>query len=382
MMQVLYFIGPMVISALLIPLVKKVGISCKIYAVENARTVHHGIIARCGGIAIYVAFIVCMGVVMKADRQINALMIGSTIVFFSGLIDDMIDLPPKAKFFFQAIAALILIFYGKVQLNVFRLPFNIVIRSEVIISIISFFWITGITNSINLIDGLDGLASGVCIIALLTIASLAYIDKHFDVMTMALILAGATAGFLLFNFHPASIFMGDSGALFLGFVISGISLLGFKSSTFLTLGVPILVLGVPIMDTLSSIVRRTLHRKSFSVADRSHLHHVLMYNLEFGHRNSVLIIYFFTLMLSLNAYVYILNKTVGLMMLFVIGVSVELFLEITGMISNRYRPMLALYERIRKHKRKSESVDTSSAKKINKIGKQTKKQTKNKLNIF
>lgn len=352
MFSLLYFIVPLVISALAIPLVKKIGIKCEIYAVENKRTVHSGIIPRCGGIAIYVAFVVGISIFMKADTQLNALLISSTIVFMSGLIDDMVDLPPRVKFLFQAIAAFILIFYGKVQLNVFRLPFNIVIRSEIVITIISFFWVTGITNSINLIDGLDGLASGVCVIALLTIASLAYIDKHFDVMTMALILAGATAGFLLFNFHPASIFMGDSGALFLGFVISGISLMGFKSSTFLTLGVPILVLGVPIMDTLSSIVRRTVQKKSFSAADRSHLHHVLMYKLEFGHRNSVLSIYFFTLLLSLNAYVYILNKMIGLVMLFVIGVSVELFLEITGMISNRYRPILGLWARIRRPKKK------------------------------
>ncbi len=348
MKYLVYFIVPLLISALTIPFVKKIGIRCKIYAVENKRTVHSGLIARCGGISIYLAFVIGMSLFMQADKQINALMIGSAIVFFSGLIDDMVDLPPKIKFLFQALAAFLLIFYGQVQLNVFRLPFHIVIRSELLIGIISFFWITGITNSINLIDGLDGLAGGVCVIALLTIASLAYIDKHYDVMTIALVLAGATSGFLLFNFHPASIFMGDSGALFLGFVIAGISLLGFKSSTFITLGVPILVLGVPIMDTLSSIVRRTVQRKSFSEADRSHLHHVLMYKLEFGHRNSVLIIYFFTFLLSLNAYVYILNKALGLGMLFVLGLGVELFLEITGMISNRYRPLLSIWQYLKK----------------------------------
>lgn len=343
MEKVVYILLPLLISALSVPLVKKVGTWCEIYAVENERTVHSGIIARCGGIAIYVAFMVGMSLFMHADKQMNALMIGGSIVFFSGLLDDMLNLKPKVKLLFQVLAALILIFYGHVQLNVFRLPFGIVIRSEVLISIISFFWIIGITNAINLIDGLDGLSSGVCVIALITIASLAFLDKHYDVMTIALILAGATSGFLLFNFHPASIFMGDCGALFLGFIISGISLLGFKSSTFITLGVPLLVLFVPIADTLIAIVRRTLKHKRFDEADKSHLHHVLMYNLKFGHRNTVLFIYFFTVLLSLNAYVYILNKKVGLIMLFVIGLSVELFLELTGMVSERYRPLWAVY---------------------------------------
>lgn len=343
MEKVMYILLPLLISACSVPLVKKVGTWCEIYAVENERTVHNGIIARCGGISIYVAFMIGMSLFMHADKQMNALMIGGSIVFFSGLLDDMFNLKPKVKLLFQIVAALILIFYGHVQLNVFRLPFGIVIRSEVLISIISFFWIIGITNAINLIDGLDGLSSGVCVIALVTIASLAFLDKHYDVMTIALILAGSASGFLLFNFHPASIFMGDCGALFLGFIISGISLLGFKSSTFITLGVPLLVLFVPIADTLIAIIRRTLKHKRFDEADRSHLHHVLMYNLKFGHRNTVLFIYFFTVLLSLNAYVYILNKGVGLVMLFIIGLIVELFLEFTGMVSEKYRPLRGIY---------------------------------------
>lgn len=347
MEKVLYLIIPLVISAILIPFVKEIGNECDIVARVNDRSVHQNVIAQCGGIAIYVAFMIGMALFMNADRQMNALMIGGSIVFFSGLFDDMYDLSPKMKLTFQVIAALILICYGHVQLNVFRLPFGIVIRNEYIINIISFFWIIGITNAVNLMDGLDGLCGGVCTIALLTIASLAYIDKHFDVMTIAMILSGSIGGFLLYNFHPASIFMGDCGALFLGFVISGISLLGFKSSTFITLGVPILVLAVPIMDTLVAIVRRTLAHKRFDQADRKHLHHVLMYNLQLGHRNTVLFIYFFTLVLSANAYLYIYNKTIGLIVLLIIGIMIELFLELTHMIANGYRPLCALYEMIR-----------------------------------
>ncbi len=346
MEKVFFLLVPLVISAILIPFVKSIGEKCEIYAVENERTVHHGIIARCGGIAIYVAFMIGMAVFMEADRQMNALMIGGSIIFFSGLLDDMYNLSPKKKLFFQCVAALILIFYGHVQLNVFRLPFGIVIRNEIIIDIISFFWIIGITNAINLMDGLDGLCGGVCTIALLTVASLAYIDKHFDVMTIALILSGSIIGFLFYNFHPASIFMGDCGALFIGFIISGISLLGFKSSTFITLGVPLLVFMVPIMDTLVAIVRRTLAHKRFDQADKSHLHHVLMINLQLGHRNTVLMIYGFTLGLSAVAYLYIYNKIAGLVVLVIIAFGIELFLEKTHMISEHYRPLCATYDAI------------------------------------
>jgi len=134
--------------------------------------------------------------------------------------------------------------------------------------------VIGITNAVNLIDGLDGLAGGISVIILVVIATLSLLEGRSDIMMLSLILAGSTLGFLMYNSHPASIFMGDCGALFLGFVISAISLLGFKSSTLITLGLPILLLGIPILDTISAIIRRKLSGKSFSDADKNHLHHV------------------------------------------------------------------------------------------------------------
>ena len=166
-------------------------------------------------------------------------MIGSCIIFIGGLVDDMLNLKPIYKIAFQVVAALVLIFYGRVSLDVIYLPLGITIDTGVISFLVTFVWIIGITNAINLIDGLDGLAGGVSTIILLVITAVSFIDQRSgDIGILSLILAGAILGFLVFNFHPASIFMGDCGALFLGYFISAISLMGFKSSTFIISCIP------------------------------------------------------------------------------------------------------------------------------------------------
>ena len=219
------------------------------------------------------------------------------------------------------------------------------VKGEGVVSfIVTFFWITGITNAVNLIDGLDGLCGGISVIILTVIAMLAVIEGRSDVEMIALILVGATLGFLIYNAHPASIFMGDCGALFLGFIISAISLLGFKSSTIMTLALPLLLLALPIIDTLSAILRRTLKGHKFSEADKSHIHHLLMN--KFGHKNTVIIMCIVTALFGLTAYVYMINKGIGLISLFVIMLAVDLFIEGSGMISDKYHPILSVSRRI------------------------------------
>ena len=228
MNYLMYLLIPLILSALLTPILKVVATRLEIYAVENERTVHCGKIARIGGVAIYVSFIICMAVFMKTDMTINGILLGGTIMFLGGLIDDMVDLKPRNKLLFEIAAAIVLMVVGKVSLDVIRLPFGIQIDMGLISVLVTLIWIIGITNAVNLIDGLDGLAGGISTIILIIIACLSVVDNRWDIHTMALILAGATLGFLIYNWHPASIFMGDCGALFLGFIISAISLLGFK----------------------------------------------------------------------------------------------------------------------------------------------------------
>lgn len=341
-----YLLIPFLISTLITPILKKVAYRLNIYAEMNERTIHTRKIARIGGVAIYVAFIISMALFVKVDDALNRILLGATIMFIGGLVDDMLNLKPKYKLAFQCIAALVLILFGGVTLDTIRLPFGISIDLGIISLLVTFAWVIGITNAVNLIDGLDGLAGGISVIILVVIATLSVLEGRSDIMMLSLILAGSTLGFLLFNAHPASIFMGDCGALFLGFVISAISLLGFKSSTLITLGLPILLLGIPILDTISAIIRRKLAGKSFSDADKNHLHHVLM--RRFGHRNTVLILYTVTALFGMTAYVYIVNKALGLLALVLLAICVELFLEISHMISPQYHPILSVVDLFRK----------------------------------
>ena len=345
---------PFLIATVMTPIVKWIAKDIKAYAAMNERTIHTKIIGRIGGVAIYVAFIISMALFMEADVQLRGVLIGATIMFIGGLVDDLENLSPKQKFAFQIVAAMILMFYGGVMLDKIFLPLGIRIDMGIISFIVTFFWITGITNAINLIDGLDGLAGGISVIIMIVVASLSMIDGRVDICKMALILAGSILGFLIYNSHPASIFMGDCGALFIGFMISAISLMGFKSSTFITLGVPILMCAVPIVDTLSAIIRRKISGKRFDEADKNHLHHVLM--RRFGHRNTVLILYAVTASFGVAAYLYILNKALGLFVLFVMAIIVELFLEKSHMISNSYHPLCSLFGLL-KHKKQNNKVD-------------------------
>ena len=340
----LSFIIALVISALLVPVVKKVGNQLNIIAVQNQRTIHKGRIVRIGGYAIYISFIICAFLFLKTDTQINAILLSSFLVFLVALYDDIHDLSPKKKLIGEFIAASIIIFYGKIMLRGINIPYFSPMVCNVISILITYGWIIGITNAINLIDGLDGLSAGISAIVLITISLTSLHFGRTDIASLSMILAGSAIGLLIYNFHPASIFMGDCGALFLGFMISVISLLGFgyKSSTFFTLGAPIIVLAVPIMDTVIAFLRRTLRGKKFSDADREHIHHQLMFNLNLGQTKSVLILYGATILFSLSSYIYLYDKKVAIIIFIILMVIFEIFVEYTQMLSRKYRPVLTL----------------------------------------
>lgn len=341
---ILSFIVAMIVSALLVPIVKKVGDKLNIIAIPNKRTIHTGRMVRIGGYAIYMSFIICALIFLKTDTQINSILISGFLVFMVALYDDIHDITPKKKLIVEFIAASIVIFYGKIMLRGINIPYLPKQICDCISIIITYGWIIGITNAINLIDGLDGLSAGISAIVLVTISLTSLHFGRTDIAALSMILAGSAVGLLFYNFHPASIFMGDCGALFLGFMISVISLLGFgyKSSTFFTLGAPIIVLAVPIMDTLMAILRRKLRKKKFSEADREHLHHQLMFNLNLGQKKSVLILYGATILFSLSSYIYLYDKATAIKLFVGLMIIFELFVEYTQMISRKYRPLLTL----------------------------------------
>lgn len=332
------------ISVLLVPLVGKATKQLGIIAHTNKRTVHHGIIPRTGGYAIYISFIVTAAYFLKTDTQINSMLIGGLIIFLTGFYDDIHDLPPKAKLAGQIIAALVVIFFGGISLKDFTIPLIPTNISYVIAIIITIFWIIGITNAINLIDGLDGLCAGISMIVLFTIAASSIQGSRNDIASLSVILAGAIGGFLVYNFHPAKIFMGDCGALFIGFMISVISLLGYgyKTSTFFTLSAPIVVLTVPMADTLIAIVRRKVNHKHIDEADRGHLHHQLMIRLNLGQTKSVLILYAVTAFFSVISFLSERHPLRALALFLIFLFLFELFIELTDMISRKYKPVLTI----------------------------------------
>ena len=183
-------------------------------------------------------------------------------------------------------------------------------------------------------------------IVLTTISILAFMMKREDVFTMCVLLVGSIAGFWYFNFHPASIFMGDCGALYLGYMLACLSLLGFKTATVITLGFPILVLFVPISDTLLAIVRRKLKGESFDTAYKEHMHHILMFKLHLGHKKAVLTLYAVTAAFSLTALAFYYSHKIGALLLLILLIIFDLFIEYTGMLNPKYRPLLKLVDKL------------------------------------
>ena len=292
-------------SVILIPICQKIAHHIGAIDMPNERKVHTKPMPRLGGVAIFGAFLVGYIFYGELTTQMISILIGSFVMLLIGIFDDIKPIKAKYKFLVQIIAALIVVVYGKIYCSEitflgFNLKFNLLISY-----IFSTFFIVAISNSINLIDGLDGLAGGISTIYFLTISVLAFLLNKIaglDII-LSLIMLGSTLGFLIWNFPPAKIFMGDSGSLFLGFMISVISLLGYKVTTLTSLVIPITILAIPIFDTLLAILRRLIKHKSIGEPDKEHFHHQLL-KLNFSPRISILIIYGINLLFSLVSILY------------------------------------------------------------------------------
>lgn len=328
-----------VASILLTPLVKMLAIRIGAVDTPNYRKVHARIMPRLGGLAIFGAFLIGYFILRPEDPTAPFIILGALMIIITGVLDDMFEITAKAKLLGQLIAAGIVI-YGGLDIDFIKLPFGGELDFGYLNIPLTILWIVGITNAINLIDGLDGLAAGVSTIALITIAGMALMMGNAFVFAMASILAVSALGFLFYNFHPAKIFMGDTGALFLGFMIAVLALMGFKNITVISLVIPIIMLGVPISDTFFAIVRRYRMKQPLSAADKSHLHHCLL-NVGFTHRQTVLIIYALAAMFGLAALIFSQATVWGAILLIaVMLVAIELFVEAVGLAGKNYRPLI------------------------------------------
>ncbi|MBR0137789.1 MAG: undecaprenyl/decaprenyl-phosphate alpha-N-acetylglucosaminyl 1-phosphate transferase [Erysipelotrichaceae bacterium] len=335
------------ISAALIPLVKILANRFGIYAVENSRTVHQGKIARIGGLAILVGFVVSLLVFYRYDNKIWNIVLAAAVVFVEGFVDDVIDVKPIVKLVAQFVFASIMIFGAGVYFDVINL-FGYHITSKIFCIAVSYFWYIGMVNAVNLIDGLDGLASGFGIIALFSVG---LITAYSNVKLACFALIGGLIGFFIYNYHPGSIFMGDCGAQFLGAMLAALCIMGFKSRTTLAWACPVIINCVPIMDTLLAIIRRAIKHVSFATPDKLHTHHVLMNQMHLGQKGAVLVIHLYTMLLGFNAKLYCLSRYAGLGMFGVLYLILWLFVEKTGMISENWHPILNLIRSIKEKKK-------------------------------
>lgn len=372
-------------SALIMPIMKR--IATHVDAIdrprdaEGHRHIHKQPTPFFGGLGIFLSFLLGYMMFGTQSVQMNSILIGSFIVILTGLIDDIKPIKAWQKFTGHIIAALVIALYGHITLNNvtafgFSLDFGILTYP------ITVLFIVACTNIINLIDGLDGLSGGVCSIFFLTIGIIGLYQGRVGslVMILTFIMLGATLGFLLHNFYPATIFMGDCST-FVGFIISIISILEFKGPALTSFFVPLAILAIPILDTLFAIIRRSLKKKPVFSADKEHFHHQLL-GMNFSQRTTVLIIYAIDILFSISTILYtVKNAKVGQIIYIILFIAIVWFVLHTSIISEK-SPQIAkkIINKIKPSplttKKKKDYNNTEHTVKSAKKGKATAKKKK------
>ena len=353
---IIVLISTLVLSAVATPLVR--FLSFKIGAVDNpnARRINKVPMPTAGGLAVFIAFsvsVLCFlpGIVKHLNTDgvyihyVLPLVVAGGIIIVTGLIDDVKELKPLPKLSGILIAATIIWLWTDFRFDDFKIPFGgpLIHFPSWVSFFLTVLWIVAITNAVNLIDGLDGLVSGVSIISLTTMGIVSYFFLHDSNIFLPLtifILVVSIAGFLPYNYHPAIIYLGDTGALFIGFMIGVLSLQGLKNSTAVAVVTPMIILGVPITDTVVAIIRRHLSGKKFYEADRMHLHHRLL-SMGLTHRGTVLVIYAISFIFSLTSLLLNVSSRLGgvLLMVFLL-LGVLILSEMVGIFGENRTPLL------------------------------------------
>ncbi len=290
-----------ILGLFLIPLVitfsEKQGLMDK----PNARKIHSHPIPRLGGVAIWVCSILSfLSLIILSyypyHSLLSGLLLGSSLMFLLGLVDDIYGLNAKFKFTIQLSIATIVYCLGVKITSIYIPGVGLEEIPDILSYLLTIGWITGVSNAVNFIDGVDGLAGSVITISSVTLGliSIALIPSDTVSSLIAFILAGSMLGFLTYNFHPARIFMGDSGALFAGFLLSVLSIMYSMKSNDIKMYVPLLILAVPITDITFSSLRRILKGTSPFVADAEHIHHKLL-NLGLSQNKAVLVLVVFSI---------------------------------------------------------------------------------------
>lgn len=314
-------------SLVLVPLARKIAFHVNAVDNPNKRRVNQVPMPTQGGLAIFVTFMIGFMLFADMNYQMISILMGGFILILTGLIDGINPIKASHKMIAQIVAASIVVLYGKIflsDISFLGLAFTIPTPLNYLVSII---FIIGIINAINLIDGLDGLCGGVSSIYFGTIAIIAFILNKLgglDVI-LALIMLGSTLGFLFHNFPPASIYLGDTGSMFLGYMISVIALLGFKVTTLTSLVIPLVILAIPIFDTLLAIFRRLLKGESIGKPDKEHFHHQLL-KMKFSTKTTVLIIYGVNILFATVSILYVIGNQQYAILIYVVLMIMLLFI--------------------------------------------------------
>ena len=360
--------------AIIMPFIKKLAMQIGAVDIPRTRHIHTKPMPKMGGIGIFLGFLLGYMLFGETSVQMNSILIGGFLIILIGLIDDMTELKPSVKFIGQLASACVIVFYGQFLLDNVS-AFGIDLHFGILAYPITVFFILGCINCINLIDGLDGLSGGISSIYFLTVGIIATIQGHFGLdFVLSFVMLGSTLGFLVHNFHPASIFAGDSGSMFMGFIISVIALLGFKNVTMTSLIIPLLILAIPILDTLFAIIRRLLKGESPSKADKFHIHHQLL-NRNFSQTATVLIIYLIDLLFAFASILYVLkDRTLGYIVYGVLTIIVFIFIIKTNVVIDKDNNIII--DKIKKIKHDKEENDNIELKN-KKSNKKNKKQKNN-----
>jgi UDP-GlcNAc:undecaprenyl-phosphate GlcNAc-1-phosphate transferase len=333
------------VSLILTPIIKL--ISFKIGAVDRPgdRRINTKTMPTAGGLSIFLSFSFALLWEFRAMIPFDyvwPMLLGAAIVVVTGLLDDIFELTPMQKTLGLTLAALEIYFVAGIKISTVSIPYLGVFDLGWLGLPMTILWVLAITNAVNLIDGLDGLASGVSIISLTTIGIISYffLPNSVEVPMVIFTLIAAIVGFFPYNFYPATIFLGDTGALFLGFMISVLSLQGLKNATFITVVTPMLILGVPITDTVYAMIRRKFNKQKISSADKMHLHHRLL-SLGFTHRGTVLTIYALAMVFSFIALLMNYASNTAIILLIIsTGFGIELFIELIGLVGENRQPLM------------------------------------------